>query len=194
MGRLIVRVSAPIGASKGALRARVRRDSLACLGVAAAAAAVPHRETLFYTRPRCGLVAAREARLECEPSSPPTPLSISTLLFSTVGGGVRLLYTASDLRAMRNMPRPFTERRVCVAIIDRTLRSVPDLPMAIYHRARAVAWTPELHVFLCGRDTRRGVRELLLHFCRQLGAGGGSAFVRGIGPYAPLCLPNPSVT
>ena len=94
--------------------------------------------------------------------------------------GVRLLYTASDLRAMRNMPRPFTERRVCVAIIDRTLRSVHDLPMAIYHRARAVAWTPELHVFLCGRDTRRGVRELLLHFCRQLGVGGGSAFVRGI--------------
>ena len=82
-----------------------------------------------------------------------------------------------------------------VAIVERTLRSVHDQPMATYRRARTVAWTPELHLYLCGcDDTRRGVRDLLLHFCRQMGVSGGSAIVLRICAALFACPAEPAPT
>jgi hypothetical protein len=123
-----------------------------------------------------------------------TRLTIAMALEGCIASwvGVRFLHTVSDLRAKHDMPHLFTERRACVAIIERTLRSVHDQPMATYRRARTVPWTPELHRYLCGRDTRRGVRELLLHFCRQMGVSGGSAIVQRICAALFACPDEPA--
>ena len=95
-----------------------------------------------------------------------------------------LVYVVRDITVGDVTRGAVLERVTARTVACRTMRSLLEAcydarrGLGLMLNVRAPSWTPQRHLFVCTHDTCDSVRILLLHFCRHLGVGAGSALVK----------------